>query len=283
MQIIPLSEGASLCAVDYRCGAGPQDAPFVERHRSHCISYVRRGSFGYRVRGEAYELVAGSVLIGHAGDEFLCTHEHHGCGDECLSFHLSPELVDELGAHSALWRAGGVPPLPELMVWGELAQAAAEGRSDLGVDEVGLLLARRCVDTVDGSTRKRLRPRAADRRRAVEAAMWLDTNAHRAVGLDDGARIAGLSAFHFLRLFADALGVTPHQYLLRARLRRAASMLADPQRAITEVAYDSGFADLSNFSRSFHRAAGVSPRRFRQAARGDRKIFQERIGQGVAS
>jgi AraC family transcriptional regulator len=41
--------------------------------------------------------------------------------------------------------------------------------------------------------------------------------------------------------------------------------------------YDVGFGDLSNFVRSFHRAAGVSPRRFRQAAKGDRKIFQERL------
>jgi AraC-like DNA-binding protein len=43
------------------------------------------------------------------------------------------------------------------------------------------------------------------------------------------------------------------------------------------VALDVGFADLSNFVRSFRRAAGVSPREFRRAARGERKIFQERI------
>ncbi|CKU14263.1 DNA-binding transcriptional activator FeaR [Mycobacterium tuberculosis] len=46
---------------------------------------------------------------------------------------------------------------------------------------------------------------------------------------------------------------------------------------MTEVAFDVGFADLSNFVRTFHRAAGVSPSGFRKAARGDRKIFQDRI------
>jgi len=46
---------------------------------------------------------------------------------------------------------------------------------------------------------------------------------------------------------------------------------------ITDVAYDVGFGDLSNFVRTFHRAAGVSPRRFRQAAKGDRKILQDRL------
>ena len=42
-------------------------------------------------------------------------------------------------------------------------------------------------------------------------------------------------------------------------------------------AFDVGFADLSNFVRTFHRAAGVSPRAFRRAAKGDRKIFQDRL------
>ena len=91
------------------------------------------------------------------------------------------------------------------------------------------------------------------------------------------AREVGLSAFHFLRLFRDVLGVTPHQYLVRARLRHAARLLAEEDRSITDIALDVGFADLSNFVRTFHRAAGVSPRGFRRAARGDRKIFQERL------
>jgi len=71
--------------------------------------------------------------------------------------------------------------------------------------------------------------------------------------------------------------VTPHQYLVRSRLRRAARLLAEPDRAVTDIAMDVGFNDLSNFVRTFHRAAGVSPRGFRKAAQGDRKIFQDRI------
>lgn len=46
---------------------------------------------------------------------------------------------------------------------------------------------------------------------------------------------------------------------------------------MTDVALDVGFADLSNFVRTFHRAAGVSPGGFRKAAKGDRKIFQDRM------
>jgi len=65
---------------------------------------------------------------------------------------------------------------------------------------------------------------------------------------------------------------------LRSRLRHAARQLADDDKPVTDVAYDVGFNDLSNFVRTFHRAAGVSPLKFRQASRGMRKIFQERLG-----
>ena len=115
----------------------------------------------------------------------------------------------------------------------------------------------------------------------MEAALWMDAHSHQPIDLESAGREAGLSSFHFLRLFSRVLGVTPHQYLVRSRLRRAARLLADPQRSITDVAYDVGFGDLSNFVRTFHRAAGVSPRGFRQAAKGDRKILQDRLA-GVA-
>jgi AraC-like DNA-binding protein len=266
----------SISVIDYRCSAGPADKPFTELHGGFSVSYVRAGSFGYHVRGEAFELVAGSILIGHPGDEYMCTHDHVR-GDECLSFHLAPALVEVIGDKAEIWQAGSVPPLPELMVLGELAQAAAEHRSDIGLDEIGILFAARFVDVVSGRTRKPPEGRSRDRRRAVEAALWIDAHAHEPIDLESAAREAGLSSFHFLRLFANALGVTPHQYLVRSRLRRAARLLADDTRAITDIAFDVGFGDVSNFVRTFHRAAGVSPRTFRQAAKGDRKILQDRL------
>jgi AraC-like DNA-binding protein len=111
----------------------------------------------------------------------------------------------------------------------------------------------------------------------VETALWIDAHSHRPIGLEDAAGQAGISPFHFLRLFSAALGVTPHQYLVRSRLRHAARLLTGHDRSVTDVAYDVGFGDLSNFVRTFHRAAGTSPLRFRQASRGMRKIFQDRL------
>ncbi|MDD1537506.1 MULTISPECIES: helix-turn-helix transcriptional regulator [unclassified Bradyrhizobium] len=276
MNATTLLTSQSMTVCEFRCDAGPNDTPFAECRTGHSIAYVRSGSFGCNCRAGFFELVAGSMLVGAPGEEYTCTHEHVS-GDVCLSFFLSDDMVDGLNGRREVWQIGATPPLPELMVLGELAQTAADGNSDIGLDEVGQILAGRFVEIVSGRPRKPATPNARVRRRAVEAALWIDDNSHQEVDLEQAARQAGLSPFHFLRLFSSVLGVTPHQYLVRSRLRHAARLLADDDIAVTDVAYDVGFGDLSNFVRTFHRAAGVSPTRFRQASKGMRKILQEQL------
>jgi len=164
------------------------------------------------------------------------------------------------------------------MVLGELAQAAAERRCDLGLDEAGLLLAARFCRLVSGEPRSLGGPiPLRDRRRAVDAARLLDEHSAESVGLERSSRAVGLSPYHFLRLFTRVLGVSPHQYLVRCRLRRAARLLVEDAWPVTRVASEVGFGDLSNFVRTFHRAAGVSPRTFRQLAKGDRDSVRSRL------
>jgi AraC family transcriptional regulator len=266
MDATAIFEGESIALFDYRCTAGPADKPYAEVRDAHSLSYVRSGSFGCRTLGDEHELVAGAVMVVRPGREYMATHEHHGCGDQCLSIRLSPELADPLGE---VWRLARVPPLPELMVLGELVQAAAEGRTGVGVDEAAFLFVMKASAIASGGQQVFGKVNAKERRRAVEAALWLEANAAAPVSLEGAAREAGLSPFHFLRLFARVIGVTPHQYLLRIRLRRAAKLLAGEDLPVTEVALESGFADLSNFVRTFHRAAEMSPGKFR-------KKFQDR-------
>src|SRR3569832_778142 len=275
----PLLKHRLISVSDFRCTAGPGEKPFAEQFHCHSVSYVRKGSFGCQSRGRTFELVTGSVLVGFPGDEYVCTHDHV-CGDECLSFFLEPELVETIGDRREAWGVGAAPPLSELMVLGELAQAAADGRSDIGLDEVGLLFASRFVDAMSDRARTPAEIKTRDRRRAVESAAWIEANSHRQVDLDAVADQAAISPFHFLQLFSKVLGVTPHQVLVRSRLRQAARRLTGEDTAITDIAYDVGFGDLSNFVRTFHRAAGTSPSAFREAAQGGgkqrakRKILQ---------
>src|SRR5262245_41299662 len=163
--ISALLSSTLVSAVGYRCDAGPDEPTRAERHEGYSISYVRAGSFGYCSRGQSSELVAGSILVGFPGDEYRCTHAH-ARGDECLSFQLAAAVIEAVGGSPALWRSRSVPPVPELVVLGELAQAAAEGKSDIGLEEVALSLAARYVDVVKGRKRQPVTATERDRARA---------------------------------------------------------------------------------------------------------------------
>ncbi len=281
MQTRIVHESPSLTVIDYCCDAGPHDAPFVECHERSSLSFVRKGSFGYRVGSACHELVAGCTLIGRSGDEYACTHDHHAGGDECLSFQMSPALAAELQHRARPIATGAVPPVAELMIAGELAQASVEGASTLGAEEAAFAFLMRYASVVGGHAAPGIDANARARRQMIDAAHWIEAHAGESIALEDVAAYARQSPFHFLRLFARVLGVTPHQYLVRTRLRRAARMLAADEGSVTDVAYRVGFNDLSNFVRTFSRAAGASPRAFRQAARRERNIFQERLGPRV--
>src|ERR1700756_3706689 len=127
MSSTTLLERPSLTVSDFRCTAIAGEKPFVEQHRCHSISFVRKGSFGYQSRGRTHELVAGSLLIGRPGEEFVCTHDHV-CGDECLSFFLAPDLIETIGDRRETWEVGAAPPLAELMGLGGLAPGGAGRR-----------------------------------------------------------------------------------------------------------------------------------------------------------
>ena len=77
------------------------------------------------------------------------------------------------------------------------------------------------------------------------------------------AGMAGLSRFHFLRLFRAATGVSPHQYIIALRLRAAADRLRSSADPVTSIALDVGFNDLSHFNLLFRRSFGVAPRQWR--------------------
>jgi transcriptional regulator GlxA family with amidase domain len=99
--------------------------------------------------------------------------------------------------------------------------------------------------------------------RIAEVLRHLESSAVQYLRLEDLARMAGLSRYHFLRAFKSVTGVTPHQWVLRARLRDTAHRLATSRSPVTEIAFDAGFTDLSNFIRGFVAKYGVSPRKYR--------------------
>ncbi|HEX3620697.1 MAG TPA: helix-turn-helix transcriptional regulator [Acidimicrobiales bacterium] len=81
----------------------------------------------------------------------------------------------------------------------------------------------------------------------------------------DLARVAGLSPAHFSREFRRAFGEAPHQYLLTRRLERAAALLRDTDRPVTEICFAVGLTSLGSFITSFRRVYGIAPLGYRQS------------------
>jgi AraC family transcriptional regulator len=94
-------------------------------------------------------------------------------------------------------------------------------------------------------------------------------NAHlcQNVQLSELARLVEMSPFHFLRLFRDSSGLTPHQYLVHRRVEVARSMLVHGDLSLADVAHRVGFADQSHFTRHFRRLTGAPPGQLRRAIR----------------
>jgi len=275
-----LARGEGWSVDDLLCTAGRHDRPFEEQHSSVSIAIVLAGTFQYRaatVHSLSGQLMTpGSLLLGNPGQSFECSHSH-GEGDRCLSFHFSPDYFDSIAADLGLRRGersfpiARLPLLRELspVVAGASAAVALSSKSrraaerNIGWEELGVHLAALAVRTAHSS---------ADRRPArIPGAVARVTRVVRALeenpGLDPSirrlAQDAGLSPYHFLRTFEQLVGVTPHRYIRRTRLRRAAAELLAERKSVLDVVMDCGFGDVSNFNRAFRCEFGVSPRQFR--------------------
>jgi AraC-like DNA-binding protein len=87
------------------------------------------------------------------------------------------------------------------------------------------------------------------------------------LSVQDIAREARMSPFHFIRRFEAVFGLTPHQFRIQSRLDRAKILLAKGQHSVTDVCLGTGFASLGSFSDLFTRRVGVAPSVYQRRAR----------------
>ena len=269
-----LAAGPGWWVRDVRCTAGPDDRPFEERHGSVCVAAVTHGTFRYRSAHGAALLAPGAVLLGNHGHCFECGHEH-GVGDRCVSVQLAPEHWEEIvaavpGACSATFATPRLPPLPSLEPRIAALVAAARDPDAAELEERALEFAGAVVATLRGvgriaaATNARIERRISDAVRRIERDE--EDGAPSRWSLAVLAREAAMSRYHFLRVFRQVIGMTPHQYVLRMRMHRAAVRLRLSDEPVSTIAFDAGFNDLSTFNRRFRRIMGASPSAFRTQA-----------------
>jgi AraC-like DNA-binding protein len=99
-------------------------------------------------------------------------------------------------------------------------------------------------------------------RRATE---FVDSNLDQVIHLEDMAKVAEVSLFHFHRQFKKMTGLTPHQYIVQRRIERAKILLAQSNLPIIDVAARVGFLDQSHFTTTFRKLTSMTPRVYRNA------------------
>jgi len=213
----------------------------------------------------------GSFLLGNPGAGFECSHEH-GRGDRCISIHLAPELfadIAALAANSSEYRFA-LPMLPaaqRTMACVVGLQAIDRRCGSLEIEEAVAAITAEVVSRASEHAAIRTRTPARVERRIADIVRHMSETANDPHSLADLAAAAGLSRFHFLRTFRQVVGMSPHQYLLTLRMRRAATRLLETSQAVSAVAFDAGFNDLSTFNRRFRHLFGLTPLEFRACSR----------------
>ncbi|MBB3231294.1 AraC family transcriptional regulator [Halomonas stenophila] len=201
-------------------------------------------------------------------------HDGHPGGDSALGYVMtyvpSAHLEALFGDAAGCKRAGGFRCGETLMADPELRRAILDlahlvtHRLGTRIDQEHALhrMATRLVQRA-GHYRPDGRPSRPDAL-LLRARDYILAHLEDDVSLDDISQAAHLSKYHFLRLFRQQFGITPHQYVLNRRVNAARSLLA-AGAAPNQVAFRYGFTDLSHFNRRFKRIYGMTPLQYQRS------------------
>lgn len=104
-----------------------------------------------------------------------------------------------------------------------------------------------------------------DRTRLNRVVEFIQANLENDISLDDLAKIACLSVFHFCRAFKVATGASPFRFISEVRLGKAKTLLKDPYMTMDDIALSTGFSSGANLARAFKKLIGISPTQYRQS------------------
>ncbi|GJG85962.1 AraC family transcriptional regulator [Gemmatimonadetes bacterium T265] len=183
-----------------------------------------------------------------------------------LTLSVGADLVDAAATDGRAPEAATVLRDPDALALARrLARAVTgdeSGREALLGESLALTL---LAAAAPGRRSERTDVAAAPPRWLAVARELLDDRCGEAVRVADLARAAGVHPVHLARVFRRHLGCTPGEYLRHRRFERAAVLLRETARPLSDVALSCGFADQSHLAHAFRRHAGITPRAYRRA------------------
>lgn len=266
-----LHQGEGWSISEFLCAAGPDDRRFEERHEQFSVAAVIEGTFSYRADTGAAVLHPGAFLFGNPGTCYECGHDH-STGDRCIAFHFSPAHFAEVAATIAgsgqfRFRAPMQPITPKLLPWVVRIEARTALAERLEVEESVPRLIEAVVGAASGAAPRPVHASARDMRRVGDVLRHIELHADDDLDLKTLASVAIMSKYHFLRTFRHIVGMTPYQFVLNVRMRRAAVRLARSFEPVSTIAFETGFGDLSTFNGRFRDVFGMSPTAYRNRER----------------
>jgi len=265
-----LAESRSFSAHDCVCHHGTCSPTFEGAYPRAHVSVILQGTFRARSTEGTAVVTPGTLLLGNASAPYEYRHIDDG-GDRSLVFDYPEELLEDVGrslglrldARRAFRRVSIATSRAstEVVALARLALSTGDFEdletAALGAAGIAVGLARDQPSSAAAISSRQAR-RVATTVRYVEAHFAQDCS------LGTLAAVAGLSHFHFLRLFRTMTGQTPHQFVLATRLHAAATALRTTWPPVTSVALDAGFGDLANFIATFTKTFGRTPRAYRR-------------------
>jgi AraC family transcriptional regulator len=145
--------------------------------------------------------------------------------------------------------------------------------SDLEASTLAHVLARRLIASQHGEQRGSRAPSQLGRRRLERVAEYIEAGLGGRLTLEELARVAALSPFHFARCFKATTGLAPHQFVAARRIELAKRLIMTTRQPIEEVAWTVGFENVSHFRRQFAAQVGVVPGLLRRVTRGHQRAL----------
>lgn len=234
------------------------------RNRGWEIYFQPKGRSLWACGRKRFEVASGGYYLLAPG----ISHRLVGLADEETHFYFAVLSVDAVGEDGRNWprpfvagHAGDALDLPFRGLMRELAMDRDDRAAGMACYAAALCLEinRLLRGPVSRPAARHYHP-ASERALAV-----IDSSPGRPWKLDELAAIAGVSVAHFIEVFREAVGQSPHQYLLRRRMEIARQLLATTDRPITEISIDLGFSSSQHFATAFRKAHGTSPRSARKS------------------
>jgi AraC-like DNA-binding protein/quercetin dioxygenase-like cupin family protein len=235
-------------------------------HPYFTLGLMRRGIGTLWAAGETHRLRRGDVVLIPPGEVHTGGLDTRGGVLSYIALHLPPKLVLQAAPSSRF--STFVASDDRLARQLDRIDLRMAEQKDLGEVEAGIVAAlERLVELESGKPGERRAGRGEPRFVQVARAIIDDCYAdHARTSLGSLAADANVSAFHLVREFKRATGLSPHQYVIQTRVRRAAELLARGL-PISDIAATVGFADQAHLTTNFRRHLGATPASWQRAHR----------------